>query len=126
MASEGMALTSHHLVLGIRLEFAGDDAVHRQHDGAAGRRRLDHDLLGGVGEVVLAERLADIGAAGGEEGVGHAAADDQRVDLLDEVHEQVDLGGDLGAADDGDRPGGAALPSAFSSASSSACMVRPA
>src|SRR5690606_33891738 len=30
------------------------------------------------------------------------AADDQRVDLLHEVHEEVDLGGDLRAADDGD------------------------
>ena len=53
-----------------------------------------------VGEVVLAQRLADIVAARGEEGVGHAAADDQHVDLLHEVHEQIDLGRDLGAADD--------------------------
>ena len=66
--------------------------VFGQHDGAAGRGRLDHDLLGGVGEIMLAERLADIGAARGKEGVRHAAADDERVDLLDEVGEQVELG----------------------------------
>ena len=40
-----------------------------------------------------------------QEGVGHAAADDQHVDLGDEVAEQVELGRHLGAADDGgDRP----------------------
>ncbi|EGE56036.1 hypothetical protein RHECNPAF_770084 [Rhizobium etli CNPAF512] len=85
-----------------RLEFAGDHTVFRQDDGAACSRGLDHDLLGGLGEIMFAERLADIGAAGGDEGVGHAAADDERVDLLDEVHQQVDLGRDLGTADNCD------------------------
>ena len=37
-----------------------------------------------------------------QEGVGHAAADHQRIDLADEVFQQVDLGRDLGAADDRD------------------------
>ena len=41
-------------------------------------------------------------ALGVEEGVGHAAADGQRVQLGDQVVEQVELGGDLGAADDAD------------------------
>ena len=35
----------------------------------------------GFGEIVLAQRLADADALRGEEGVGHAAADDQRIDL---------------------------------------------
>ena len=37
---------------------------------------------------------------GEQEGVGHAAADDQDVDLLDQIAEQLELGRDLGAADD--------------------------
>ena len=49
---------------------------------------------------MLAQRLADILAACSQEGIGHAAADHQHVDLSHEVHEQIDLGRDLGAADD--------------------------
>ena len=102
MPSAGTASIGDRLVGGAGLEFLGHHAVGRQDDGAAGGRRLDHDLLGGLGKVVLAQRLADIGAARGEEGVGHAAADHQRVDLLHQVHQEVDLGRNLGAADDGD------------------------
>jgi hypothetical protein len=39
---------------------------------------------------------------GALEGVSHAADDDQRVDLVEQVVDDVDLAGDLGAADDGD------------------------
>ena len=109
MPSAGTALIGTTSLRGAGLEFLRHHGVGRQDDGAAGGRRLDHDLARRLGEVVLAERLADIFAARGEEGVGHAAADDQRVDLLHEVHQQVELGRDLGAADDGDdRPLGIA------------------
>ena len=47
---------------------------------------------------MLAERLADVDALGGEEGIGHAAADDEGVDPVDQVAEQLELGRDLGAA----------------------------
>ena len=88
---------------GARLEFPGDDAVDRQDDARSRPTAASIMIcLAVVGKIVLAQRLADIGAARGKEGVGHAAADDQRVDLLHEVHQQVDLGRDLGAADDGD------------------------
>ena len=90
----------HDAVAGMGLELAGDQRIDRQQDLAAGGLGLLHDLAGGVDEVLLAERLADIDAARGEEGVGHAAADDEDVDLLHEVAEQVELGRDLGAADD--------------------------
>ena len=60
-------------------------------------------------EVLLAQRLADLDALRLQEGVGHAAADDQLVDLADQVAQQVELGRDLGAADHGaDRPLGIA------------------
>jgi len=44
--------------------------------------------------------LPNLLALGEQEGVGHAAADDQDVDLVDQVPENLDLSGDLGAADD--------------------------
>ena len=37
-----------------------------------------------------------------EEGVGHAAADDDGVGLVEEVVDDLDLVGDFGSADDGD------------------------
>ena len=51
-----------------------------------------------------ASDLPTLDALGVQERVGHAAADDQRIDLADQIFEQVELGRDLGAADDGDRP----------------------
>ena len=79
-----------------------------------------------VGEVLLGQRPADLEALREQEGVGHAAADDQDVDLADEVLEKVELGRDLGAADDGDHRPRRRLERLASSASSSACIVRPA
>ena len=67
-------------------------------DGAAGGVGGGEDLLGGAGQLMLAERLADIHPARGEEGVGHAAADHQMIDAGDEVLEHVELGRNLGPA----------------------------
>ena len=59
----------------------------------------------GFGDVDLVgfdERLAGGLALGVEEGVGHAAADEDGVGLVEQVVDDFDLVGDLGAADDGD------------------------
>ena len=40
---------------------------------------------------------------GGEEGIGHAAADDERIHARREVGEEVELRGNLGSSDDGDQ-----------------------
>ncbi len=86
----------------IGLEMPGDHAVDGQDDGAAGVLGLVHYAQGRFLEVALAQRFADIVSERIDEGVGHAAPDHQRLDLGDEVFEQVDLGGDLGAAHDCD------------------------
>jgi 3-phosphoglycerate kinase len=54
-------------------------------DGAAGSIGAVENGFGLAGQIMLAQRLADIDAARGEKGVGHAAADDQVVDLADEM-----------------------------------------
>ena len=81
-------------------ELLRHDHVDRQHDFAIERLCLGEDVARGRDEIVLAQRFADRLALRGEERVGHAAADDQRLDLRDQIAEQVELGRNLGAADD--------------------------
>src|SRR5205809_7259720 len=50
---------------------------------------------------MLAQRLSDIHTARCEEGVRHATADDEVINLAQEVPEHGELGRDLRAADDG-------------------------
>ena len=83
-------------------EMIGDHGIDRQDDGAVRGLGLFHDPQRGRREILLRQRLADADALRMQEGVGHAAADHQRIDLADEVFQQVDLGRDLGAADDRD------------------------
>ncbi len=81
-------------------ELLRHDGIDRQDDLPALGFRLREDGAGGVGEVMLGERSADVLALRRQERVGHAAADDQHVDLGREVAEEIELGRDLGAADD--------------------------
>ena len=53
--------------------------------------------------VVLAQALADGTALSLDEGVGHTAADDQGVGLVQQVVDHADLGGNLGTAQNGDQ-----------------------
>ena len=62
-------------------------------------RLQDFQCIGN--EFVLMQGVADLAALGLDEGIAHAAADDQVVHLADEVLQHGELGGDLGAADDG-------------------------
>ena len=68
-------------------------------DGSAAGLRLVHDVARRVDESGLAERAPDLPALGGEEGVGHAAADDQRIGEREQIAEKIELGRHLGAAD---------------------------
>ena len=55
---------------------------------------------GGV-HLGFLQGLADGNPLGGEESVGHGPADDEHVDFVDQIAEQIQLGGHFGAADDG-------------------------
>ena len=72
----------------------------REHQLDAALFRDRDDLAGVLDAIRLGQALADRLALGEEEGVGHPAADDEDVDLAREVVEDLDLVGDLGAADD--------------------------
>ena len=108
-------------------EMERDDGVDRQQDRAARLLRLGHDRARGLGEVLLAERLADRIALRIQKRIGHAAADDERVDFGDEIAQEIELAGDFGAPDNGDERTLGRLPSALPRAlRSSACIARPA
>lgn len=88
--------------VGVWAKLVGGDVVDWEHD-------LDVVLLGlldqvgdGLGAGLVEEGLADLNTVEGLlEGEGHATADDQGVDLVEEVVDQLDLVGDLGTAEDG-------------------------
>ncbi|CEG09411.1 hypothetical protein BN961_02837 [Afipia felis] len=87
-------------------ELTGDHCVYRQDHGALGGFGFFQNPQRGRRQFLFAERLADIHALRMQEGVGHAAADHQRIDLGDEVFEKIELGRDFRAADYGsDRMG---------------------
>src|SRR3546814_3009007 len=67
-------------------------------DGAAGGVGAVEDRVGGIDQIMFAQRFSDIDPARGEEGVGHAAADNQVIDPPDQVGQHVDLARHLGAA----------------------------
>ncbi len=62
---------------------------------------LGHHFLAVVDLALVQQGLAHAVALGRGEGVGHAAADDQGVHLLQKVIDDVELIGDLGAAQNG-------------------------
>jgi hypothetical protein len=96
----------HDLVLGAAGDLLGHDHVGRQHDLDALALGQGEDALRLLDQVALEQALADAVALGDEEGVGHAAADEQRVDLRQQVLEHGQLARHLGAADDRrERPG---------------------
>ncbi len=84
------------------LEAEGNDGVDRQDDRAVRALGLFQHAERGRGQVLLGQRLADADALRMQERVRHGAADHQGVDLGDEVLQEIELGRDLGAADDGD------------------------
>ncbi len=68
-------------------------------DRAAGVLGLVHDPVSGGGEIVLGEAFAHRHPACREKGVGHSPADDEVLNLADEVAEHVELARYLGPAD---------------------------
>ncbi len=97
MSSAATSLDSFQRRLRGRREFRRDDDIDRNRH-LAGKffdngARFAH-------QVGLRERLADAPAGGEHEGVGDAAADDQRVDHRRQMRQDRQLGRDLGAGDD--------------------------
>ena len=89
------------LRVGIGSELVGNDEVDRQDDLDALVLCLLEQLASEVVLVRLAEGIANRQAFGCIKRMSHAAADDDRVDLVDHVADDADLIGDLCAADDG-------------------------
>ena len=85
--------------VGSGLELSRHHNIDRQVDGAAPVRGLLQNRAGGIGHLTLGQRFADLDPLRDKEGVGHAAADHQMIHPVDQVHQQIQLGRDLGPAD---------------------------
>ncbi len=88
--------------LGVGGELGSALVVDRQEELHAVGLGLGKHLLGVIKTVRLEQGLANLEALGLLEGIGHAAADDDGVGLLEQVVDDVDLVGDLGTAEDSD------------------------
>ena len=83
-------------------ELRRDDVIDGQLEPDAARLRARDDSARAVQPIVLDQRLADRQLLRLEERVGHRAADEQRVDLAQQVLDDLDLVRDLRAAEDRD------------------------
>src|SRR5262245_38382663 len=100
ISSSATAVHRNHARRRVRRERFGNYGVDRQYELTAFGLRFGHDLACGRQEIALAQRFAHGMSACGQEGVGHAAADDESVDFCKQVAEQIELGRYLGSADD--------------------------
>ncbi|BFO20549.1 hypothetical protein SHKM778_69370 [Streptomyces sp. KM77-8] len=83
-------------------ELCGDQGVDRQQQLDTVLRGALQVLLDGRDLVLLEQRRADLVALGLEEGVRHAAADEDAVGLAEQLVDDGELVGDLGAAEGDD------------------------
>ena len=91
----------YHLALGLGVKLLAHLGVNGQQELHASLLGLFQGGLGQVDLVLLAQGGADAVALGLKEGVGHAAADDQGVNLCEQVVNNADFVGNLGAAQNG-------------------------
>mmetsp|Transcript_70221 Transcript_70221/g.146965 ORF Transcript_70221/g.146965 Transcript_70221/m.146965 type:complete len:494 (+) Transcript_70221:991-2472(+) len=74
----------------------GKDQLHTQ------STSLLHDVWHDLGTLLIIERIANVHLVNHlQECVGHATTDDHLVDLVQQVHDELDLVADLGSAQDG-------------------------
>ena len=91
----------YHLAVGVGRKLVGAHGVYGEQELDALVLGLLEHLKGVVHPVGLQQGAADLAALGRGEGIGHAAADDDGVGDLQQVVNDPDLGGHLGAAQNG-------------------------
>ncbi len=96
----GRNVFANDLGIGVSIEFISRDIVYWEQEFDAGGLGCVQRLFGGFEQVVFAQRRADLMAERLQEGIGHAAADQERVDVADQVLQDFQLAGNFGAADD--------------------------
>ena len=106
---DGVGVNAH--IGGVFVILATDDVINGEQEVDLALACLVDHLACEVELVVLADGGTDRLALCLEEGVCHTAADDEGVALFDEVVDNADLVGDLGAAEDGDEGTGGILKS---------------
>ena len=87
-------------------QFLGGHNIHGQGQFSVKILGLLHDALGVRYQIFLVQRLADHVPGSRKEGIGNAAAHDKHVHFFQQIFQQGQLGGHLGAADDGSKRAG--------------------
>ena len=75
--------------------------IDGKHDFAAKRFGSAYDLARRADQFAFVQRFADRFALGDQKRVGHGAADNQRLDLGEQIAKKVELSGNFGPADNG-------------------------
>ena len=84
-------------------KFIGEDVIDRQQKTHSTLGRCFHCLARHVQLVGFQQRFADVLPFGFQECVRHAAADQQGIDFVEQVLDDLNLVGNLGAAENGDK-----------------------
>src|ERR1039458_1848678 len=101
VGGDGLALADE-FDQGAGFDAIGDDVIGGQQELELMGFRLLQKVAGEVDLVFFYQTLADGFALRFEEGVGHAAADDEHIDFAEQVPDDSDFVADFGAAEDGD------------------------
>merc|ERR1711988_752656 len=95
------SIRGNNLRVSVSSEFVSDNDVRREDELAVVLLGKSLSSLGGLDEVLLNKGRSGGHATSSEEGEDHATANDDLVALLDQGLKDSDLGGDLGAANNG-------------------------
>src|SRR5450759_3784863 len=101
VGGDGLAV-AHEFDQGASFDAVGDDVIGGQEELKLTSFRLLQKFAGEFELVFFDQTLADRLALRLEKGVGHAATDDEDVNLAEQVLDDSDLVADFGAAEDGD------------------------
>ena len=91
------------LIIAVGSVLVAHAVVDRDHEFDALGLGVGHDLAGQLNLVLLQNRIADAVSQRLHKGIGHTAADNQGVHLVQQVGDDADLVRNLRAAEDGDK-----------------------
>lgn len=91
------------MVWSIGGEVKEKDRVKRKDDGEFGGLGIGNDLEWGRGKIMIEERFEEIKKIGWKESVGNEEEDEKRIEILDKVGKEVEIGRKIWKEEDGEK-----------------------